>query len=110
MRLLWRTRTGLFINLARQYSGAVVWDRVPDRLEIVGRVKFRSIPAPRGLFDDPVRVAQLLGRHAQDDELADAHHHVPGYDFDPGGRKLVVPAGPSQVLVYLVDRFCLIVP
>ena len=85
-------------------------NRVPDRLEVVGWVKLGPVSAPRGLFDHPVRVAQLVGWHAQNDDLADAHHHVPGYDFDPVGRKLVVLASLFEVLIYLVDRFRLIVP
>ena len=88
----------------------MVRDRVPYRLEIVSRVELSAIAAPRGLLDDPVRIAQLFGGHAQNDDLADTHHHVPGHDFDAVGRELVVPACLLQVLVYLIDRFGLVVP
>jgi hypothetical protein len=43
-------------------------------------------------------------------DLADAHHNVPGHDVDAVGRELVVPACLFQVLVYLIDRFRLVVP
>src|ERR1700730_17328717 len=91
-------------------SGTMVRDRVPYRLEIVSRVELGSIAAPGGLLDDAVRIAQLFGGHAQNDDLADAHHNVPGHDVDAVGGELVVPACLFQVLVYLIDRFRLVVP
>src|ERR1700751_5798776 len=95
---------------ALEDSGTMVRDRVPYRLEIVGRVEFGSITAPGGLLDDAVRIAQPFGGHAQNDDLTDAHHHVPSHDFDAVGRELVVPACLLQVLVYLIDRLRLVVP
>src|ERR1700736_5633147 len=95
---------------ALEGSGAMVRDRVPYRLEIVSRVELGSIAAPGGLLDDAVRIAQLFGGHAQNDDLADAHHNVPGHDVDAVGREFIVPARLFQVLVYLIDRFPLVVP
>src|ERR1700732_1941519 len=95
---------------ALEGSRTMMRDRVPYRLEIVSRVELGSIAAPGGLLDDAVRIAQLFGGHAQNDDLADAHHNVPGHDVDAVGRDLVVPARLFQVLVYLIDRFRLIVP
>src|ERR1700731_2973449 len=95
---------------ALEGSRTMVRDRVPYRLEIVSRVELGSVAAPGGLLDDAVRIAQLFGWHAQNDDLADAHHNVPGHDFDAVGRELVVPPRLFQVLVYLIDRFRLVVP
>src|SRR3954447_2369433 len=88
----------------------MVRDRVPYRLEVVSRVELGAITAPGGLLDDAVRIARLLGGHAQNDALADPHHHVPSDDFNTVGRELVVPACLLQVLVYLIDRLRLVVP
>src|ERR1700732_3260018 len=95
---------------ALEGSRTMMRDRVPYRLEVVSRVELGAITAPGGLLDDAVRIAQLFGGHAQNDDLADAHHHVPGHDFDAVGRELVVPACLLQVLVYLIRRFRLVVP
>lgn len=58
------------IDMAK-ISGTMVRDRIPDRFEVVGRVKLGPVAAPSGLLDDPVRIAQFFGRHAQDHNLAD---------------------------------------
>src|ERR1700750_234507 len=54
---------------------------------VVGRIELGAISTPRRLFDGAVHVAQAIGRHAQRHHLADAHHHVPGYDLDAAGGK-----------------------
>jgi len=97
------------IDMAK-ISGTMVRDRLPDRFEVVGRVKLGPVAAPSGLLDDPVRIAQFFGRHTQDHNLTDPHHHVPGDDLDSLGWKFVVPAGLPQVLVSLFDGFGFVVP
>jgi hypothetical protein len=55
-----------------------------------------------------VRRATIRG-YAQDQQLADPHHHLPGPDFNAAGRIFVEPPRLLQMIVDLVDYFRLVI-
>ncbi|CAM2159842.1 hypothetical protein PT2222_60256 [Paraburkholderia tropica] len=80
-----------------------------ERLVIVGRIELGAIAAPGGFFDGAIHFAQPRGRHAQRDDLAQPHHHVPRHHFDARRRKGLVKALFGELLIDLRQRFGFVV-
>jgi hypothetical protein len=79
-----------------------------DGFEVVSRIEFSAKAAPCSLLDSAIDFAQALRRNAQRHYLPDAHHHVPGHDFDAGGWKRLVETLLPEFGIDLLERFRLI--
>jgi hypothetical protein len=79
-----------------------------DGFEVVSRIELGAKAAPRSLLDGAIDFPQALRRNAQCHDLPDAHHHVPGHDFDTGGWKRLVETLLPEFGIDLLEWFRLI--
>jgi hypothetical protein len=82
----------------------------PDRLKVVCSIEFRSVRAPRTLFDGQVDVPELIRGDAKGYHLSYAHHYVPGNNFGSFRWEFPPKAGAVKMLVDFIQRLALIVP
>jgi len=68
------------------------------------------IGTPGGLFNRPIDLAQAAGGHSQGNDLADAHHDVPGNYLNALRWKLLKIILAAQLGIDLIERFRLVVP
>jgi len=77
-------------------------DLLPDRLEVVGGVKFGGKRSPGGLLNYQIDIPQAMAGPLQSDHLTNTHHDIPRDDLDSRGREFF----PNPVL----SSFSLISP
>src|SRR4051794_8075433 len=72
-------------------------------------IELRTIATPGALLNRKIHFSQTSRRNPNCDHLADAHHHVPGDDFDSLRRKLVAEPRLFDDFVDLIHVLGLIV-
>src|SRR5262249_27469607 len=105
IRVRLRAKSGFgrsWVAIASSRSGLLA-QRLPDRLEVVGRIELGAEGAPGLRLDHPVALSRLLGGQAQRHHLADAHDDMPGDHLDALGREALVEAGLLEPRLNLVE-------